>query len=91
MDLRAISYGAAGAGARVRAIQAQQRPQAGLNVEEIAALVDQLGDMITVLKEADPEHKMEVYRSLGLKLTYDPQQPTILSGLIFTDREADGC
>jgi hypothetical protein len=30
-----------------------------------------------VLKEADPEHKLEVYQSLGLKLTYDPQTQTV--------------
>jgi len=27
--------------------------------------------MITALREAEPEHKLDVFRNLGLRLTYD--------------------
>ncbi|WP_422742551.1 hypothetical protein ACN27B_29675 [Micromonospora sp. WMMD754] len=29
------------------------------------------------LRDAEPEHKLEVYRSLGLHLTYDPESQTV--------------
>ena len=28
--------------------------------------------MVTALRDAEPEHKLDVYRNLGLRLTYDP-------------------
>jgi hypothetical protein len=33
--------------------------------------------MITALRDADPEDKLDVYRNLGLQLTYDPQTQTV--------------
>jgi hypothetical protein len=48
-----------------------------LTTEQIIAIVEELGDMIAVLKEAEPEHKLQVYRSLGLHLTYDPDRQTV--------------
>jgi hypothetical protein len=45
--------------------------------EEIAALVAALGDILTVLAEADPADKAEVYRQLGLRLTYQPTTNTV--------------
>ena len=38
--------------------------------EEITDLVTTLGEVIQVLKEADPADKAEVYSRLGLTLTY---------------------
>ena len=35
-------------------------------------MVNALGDLMTVLSEADPADKAEVYQQLGLTLTYDP-------------------
>ena len=35
-------------------------------------MVKALGDLMTVLSEADPADKAEVYGQLGLTLTYDP-------------------
>jgi len=32
----------------------------------IITTIDELGDLVAALRDADPEHKMEVYRSLGL-------------------------
>ena len=40
--------------------------------EEITDLVTTLGEVIQVLKEADPADKAEVYSRLGLRLTYHP-------------------
>lgn len=35
-------------------------------------MIKALGDLMTVLSEADPADKAEVYGQLGLTLTYDP-------------------
>jgi hypothetical protein len=51
--------------------------QARMTTEEIAALVDSLGNLLTVLHEADPADKAEVYRQLGLRLTYEPDTQTV--------------
>jgi site-specific DNA recombinase len=40
--------------------------------EEITNVIKALGDLMTVLSEADPADKAEVYQQLGLTLTYDP-------------------
>jgi hypothetical protein len=39
--------------------------------------VDNLGDMIIALRDAEPEHKLDVYRNLGLRLTYDADTQTV--------------
>ena len=39
---------------------------------EIKAIVDKLADIARVLHDADPEDKGEIFRQLGLKLTYHP-------------------
>ncbi|MEH1028556.1 recombinase zinc beta ribbon domain-containing protein [Micromonospora profundi] len=44
---------------------------------EITALVDALGDIAAVLRDADPADKAEVYRQLGLRLTYRPETQTV--------------
>ncbi|MGW3897681.1 hypothetical protein ACWD6L_21085 [Micromonospora profundi] len=44
---------------------------------EITALVTALGDITTVLREADPSDKAEVYRQLGLRLNYQPETQTV--------------
>ncbi len=43
--------------------------------EEIIAIVEELGDLVTALRDAEPEHQLELYRSLGLRLTYYPETP----------------
>ena len=45
--------------------------------EQITAIIEELGDIITALRDAEPEHKLEVYRSLGLRLTYTPETQTV--------------
>ncbi|WP_228000446.1 hypothetical protein [Nocardia australiensis] len=39
--------------------------------DEIRQLVDTLGGILAILRAADPGDKLEVYRELGLKLTYN--------------------
>ncbi|WP_238451964.1 hypothetical protein [Micromonospora sp. 4G55] len=45
--------------------------------ERIIAVVEELGNHACALRDAEPEHKLEVYRSLGLHLTYDPETQTV--------------
>jgi site-specific DNA recombinase len=40
-------------------------------------MMDELGDIVTALAEADPAGKAEVYRQLGLRLTYQPETKTV--------------
>ncbi|MBF6090148.1 hypothetical protein [Nocardia cyriacigeorgica] len=42
-----------------------------MSKEEIHQLVTSLGGLVHILKAVDPTDKLEVYRQLGLKLTYD--------------------
>jgi site-specific DNA recombinase len=44
-----------------------------VSVGELRALVEELGDLIKVLEQADPAKKAELYESLGLNLVYHPQ------------------
>ncbi len=39
---------------------------------DIKGIVDRLADLAHVLAEADPDGKAEIFRQLGLKLTYKP-------------------
>ncbi|MCA1674836.1 MAG: recombinase family protein [Actinobacteria bacterium] len=40
--------------------------------DEIQSLVEALGNIRTVLADADPDDKAEIYQQLGLRLTYQP-------------------
>jgi site-specific DNA recombinase len=46
--------------------------QRRMSEEEIKAIVDRLGDLVLVLAGADSSDKSEIFRQLGLKLTYHP-------------------
>jgi hypothetical protein len=39
--------------------------------------VPDLGDLVSALREAAPEHKLDLYRALGLRLTYHPEARTV--------------
>jgi site-specific DNA recombinase len=43
-----------------------------MTAEEIKTLVEAMAGIATILREADPTDKAEVYRQLGIKLTYKP-------------------
>ena len=45
--------------------------------DEISVLVEQLGDLRTVLVDADPSDKAEVYERLGLQAMYHPGKQTV--------------
>ena len=40
--------------------------------QEVAQVVDALGDMLAVLQDADAADRAEIYRKLNLRLTYQP-------------------
>jgi site-specific DNA recombinase len=50
-----------------------------MTAEEIRNLVDALGGLLHILDEADPADKLEVYRRLGLRLTYDHQTQIVVA------------
>ncbi len=60
-----------------------------LSQEEIVAIVEELGDMVAALRDAEPEHKLDVYRNLGLRLTYDPETRTVRADIDLAARRWD--
>lgn len=47
--------------------------------EEIISLVTALGDLMQVLRDADPADMAEVYSELGLTLTYHPEDKRLIA------------
>jgi site-specific DNA recombinase len=47
--------------------------------DEITSLVKTLGEVIQVLKDADPADKAEIYSQLGLTLTYHPNEKRVVA------------
>jgi hypothetical protein len=48
-----------------------------------------VGDIVTVIRHADPTDKAKVYQQLGLRLTFDPQSRTVRTAVdLGTDRGA---
>ncbi|MCQ8829487.1 hypothetical protein [Streptomyces malaysiensis] len=45
--------------------------------DEIARLVRSISDLAAVIQQAEAEDKAEIYRLLGLRLTYAPAQATV--------------
>lgn len=61
--------------AKHAAAEARPRKPTGrrrMTRDEITTLVKAIGDVMRVLKDADPADKVEVYGQLGLTLTYHP-------------------
>lgn len=48
-----------------------------MTAEDIASLVTELGDVAAALQEAPPGHKLDLYRSLRLRLTYTAETQTV--------------
>ncbi|WP_078857168.1 recombinase family protein [Streptomyces sp. NBRC 109706] len=61
------------AAARSRKVSAQRR----MTREEIHRMIKPLGSIRETLATADPEAKADVYRSLGLTLTYQPEKQLV--------------
>jgi hypothetical protein len=47
--------------------------------DDIHAMVNTLGGLLNALRHADPADKAEVYRELGVRLTYNHTEHTILA------------
>lgn len=63
-----VTAAKAAAQARLRILGGRQR----MTEDEVTALVVAAGDVLDVLRHADGRDKAEVYRQLGLSLTYHP-------------------
>jgi hypothetical protein len=48
-----------------------------MTTEGITHMVTALGNLVTVLAEADPTDKAEIYRQIGLTLTYHPEDKRV--------------
>ncbi|MBA6440777.1 hypothetical protein [Streptomyces sp. GMR22] len=57
------------AGAELRALSKGAGTR--MSRDEIAQLVRSISDLAAVIQQAEPEGKAEIYRRLGLRLTYD--------------------
>ncbi len=47
--------------------------------DDIHAMMDTLGGLLNALRHADPADKAEVYRDLGVRLTYNHTEHTVLA------------
>jgi hypothetical protein len=68
---------AAAATARVTA-----EPPRRLNEDQIAAIVDGLGGLLDILREADPRDRAELYSRIGLRMTYKPGTETVMAEVV---------
>jgi hypothetical protein len=64
--------------------EARLRKQSGtgrrrMTRDEVTSLVKALGDVMRVLKDADPADKAEIYGQLGLMLTYHPNEKRVVA------------
>lgn len=50
-----------------------------MTTEQISALVAGLGEILTVLRDADPRDKAKIYAGVGLHLTYQPSRQTVIA------------
>lgn len=57
--------------------ETEHEPINSLGVDEIAAILDQLGDLVKALRQEEPGQIQEVYRTLGLQLTYKHDEQTV--------------
>jgi hypothetical protein len=64
---------------QMRLDQAITKVPRRLSEEEIAAMARKLGDLRKLLHSADPQDKADVYEQLGLRMTYDPGQKTVIA------------
>jgi site-specific DNA recombinase len=57
--------------------QPTPRPVQRMTTDQISDLVTKLGDIIGVLRDADPADRAEVYQQLRLRLTYHPAEQKV--------------
>jgi hypothetical protein len=67
-----LTVGALGAFGEFPVAMRRSEPRSRMTEAEIKAIVDKLADIARVLQNADPDDKAEIFRQLGLRLTYHP-------------------
>jgi site-specific DNA recombinase len=50
-----------------------------MSEEQISTIVQGLGGLLGLLRQADPSDKAEIYSRLGLQLTYRPGAQTLIA------------
>jgi site-specific DNA recombinase len=50
-----------------------------MSPEQISAIIDSLGGLLHLLRQADPRDKAEIYSRLGLQLVYQPGLETLIA------------
>ena len=50
-----------------------------MNERQISALLDSLGGLLAVLTDADADRKCELYRELGVSMTYQHPERIVLA------------
>jgi hypothetical protein len=65
--------------ARLATLTSRHGTNRRLSRNDIRAMVDTLGGLLNVLRHAEPADKAEVYRELGVHLTYDHTEHTVLA------------
>ena len=76
---REVQAQRAAAEAKLAQIETPHGKPRRMTREEIRAVVEAFGGLLAVLRDADPADKAEVYRQLGLRLTYDHEAQTVLA------------
>jgi site-specific DNA recombinase len=71
---------------------AMNRPAARprMSEAEIKAVADKLADVARVLRAADPDDKAEIFRQLGLRLTYHPGRQLVQAQIEIPHWQIDG-
>lgn len=67
------------AAAQLTAMEAEAKARPTLSRNEIRQLVKSFGGLIKILRAADPADKLEVYRQLGLKMTYNHETRVVVA------------
>jgi site-specific DNA recombinase len=65
--------------ARLATLASHHGANRPMSKDDIYALVDTLGGLLNALRHADPADKAEVYRELGVCLTYNHTERTVLA------------
>src|SRR6185312_2387218 len=65
--------------ARLATLTSRHGTNRRMSRNDIGAMVDTLGGLLDVLRHADPADKAEVYRELGVRLTYNHTERTVLA------------
>ncbi|WP_228542578.1 hypothetical protein [Nocardia sp. XZ_19_369] len=65
--------------AQLAAMEATAKARPALSSNEIRELVKSLGGLVKILRAADPTDKLEVYRQLGLKMTYNHETRVVVA------------